>query len=126
MRCSEPRHCGWSGGGRLPSEAAFSCAFSEFAESRLASRLHETLIALTMDGHLAERISRDATAIKAWGKPEAKSKAEKPKGRRKRGRPRKGEERAKEPSRLERQLTMSLPQKLADLPKACDVGTKMP
>ena len=39
-------------------------------------------------------------------------------------RPRKGEEQAKEPSRLERQLTMSLPQMLADLPRACDVGTK--
>ena len=43
---------------------------------------------------------------------------------RKRGRPHKGEERAKEASRLERQLTMSLPQRLADLPMACDVGTK--
>ena len=91
------RLCGWSGAGRLPSEATFSRAFSEFAESRLASRLHETLIARTMDGHLVEHISRDATAIEA---------------------------RAKEPSRLERQLTMSLPQMLADLPRACDVGAK--
>ena len=91
------RLCGWSGAGRLPSEATFSRAFSEFAESRLASRLHETLIARTMDGHLVEHISRDATAIEA---------------------------RAKEPSRLERQLTMSLPQMLADLPRACDVGSK--
>ena len=91
------RLCGWSGAGRLPSEATFSRAFSEFAESRLASRLHETLIARTMDGHLVEHVSRDATAIEA---------------------------RAKEPSRLERQLTMSLPQMLADLPRACDVGTK--
>ena len=57
------RLCGWSGAGRLPSEATFSRAFSEFAESRLASRLHETLIARTMDGHLVEHISRDATAI---------------------------------------------------------------
>ena len=30
------RLCGWSGAGRLPSEATFSRAFSEFAESRLA------------------------------------------------------------------------------------------
>ena len=116
------RLCGWSGSGRLPSEATFSRAFSEFAESRLASRLHETMIARTMDGHLVEHISRDATAIEAREKPQPK--AEKPKRRRKRGRPRKGEERAKEPSRLERQLTMSLPQMLADLPTACDVGTK--
>ena len=117
------RLCGWSGAGRLPSEATFSRAFSEFAESGLANRLHETLIARTMDGHLVEHISRDATAIEAREKPAPKPKAAKPK-RRKRGRPRKGEARAKEPSRLERQLTMSLPQMLADLPRACDVGTK--
>ena len=118
------RLCGWSGAGRLPSEATFSRAFSEFAESRLANRLHETLIARTMDGHLVEHISRDATAIEAREKPAPKPKAAKPKWRRKRGRPRKGEEQAKEPSRLERQLTMSLPQMLADLPRACDVGSK--
>ena len=117
------RLCGWSGGGRLPSEATFSRAFSEFAESRLANRLHETLIARTMDGHLIEHISRDATSIEAREKAAPKPKAAKPK-RRKRGRPRKGEARAKEPSRLERQLTMSLPQMLADLPRACDVGSK--
>ena len=76
-----------------------------------------------MDGHLVEHISRDATAIEAREKAAPKPKAAKPK-RRKRGRPRKGEARAKEPSRLERQLTMSLPQMLADLPRACDVGTK--
>ena len=118
------RLCGWSGAGRLPSEATFSRAFSEFAESRLANRLHETLIARTMDGHLVEHISRDATAIEAREKAAPKPKAAKPKRRRKRGRPRKGEARAKEPSRLERQLTMSLPQMLADLPRACDVGSK--
>ena len=89
------RLCGWSGAGRLPSEATFSRAFSEFAESRLANRLHETLIARTMDGHLVEHISRDATAIEAREKAAPKPKAAKPK-RRKRGRPRKGEARAKE------------------------------
>ena len=89
------RLCGWSGAGRLPSEATFSRAFSEFAESRLASRLHETLIARTMDGHLVEHISRDATAIEAREKAAPKPKAAKPKRRRKRGRPRKGEARAK-------------------------------
>ena len=45
----------------------FRGAFSEFAESRLANRLHETLIARTMDGHLVEHISRDATAIAGAG-----------------------------------------------------------
>ena len=101
------RLCGWSGVGRLPSEATFSRAFAEFAESGLAGRLHETLIARTMDGHLVGHISRDATAIAAREKPAPK--AAKPKKARRRGRPRKGEERATEPSRLERQLTMTLP-----------------
>ena len=73
------RLCGWSGAGRLPSEATFSRAFSEFAESRLANRLHETLIARTMDGHLVEHISRDATAIEAREKAAPKPKAAKPK-----------------------------------------------
>ena len=77
------RLCGWSGAGRLPSEATFSRAFSEFAESGLASRLHETLIARTMDGHLVEHISRDATAIEAREKAAPKPKAAKPKRRRK-------------------------------------------
>ena len=116
------RLCGWSGIGRLPSEATFSRAFAEFAGSGLASRLHETLIARTMKGQLVGHISRDATAIAAREKPAAK--ALKPKPPRRRGRPRKGEERAKEPSRLERQLTMTLPQMLEDLPKPCDVGMK--
>ena len=116
------RLCGWSGVGRLASEATFSRAFAEFAESGLASRLHETLIARTMKGQLVERISRNATAIAAREKPAPK--ASKPKRARRRGRPRKGEERTKEPSRLERQLTMTLPQMLEDLPKSCDVGMK--
>ena len=116
------RLCGWSGVGRLASEATFSRAFAEFAEGGLASRLHETLIARTMKGQLVEHISRDATAIAAREKPAPK--ASKPKRARRRGRPRKGEERTKEPSRLERQLTMTLPQMLEDLPKSCDVGMK--
>ena len=116
------RLCGWSGVGRLPSEATFSRAFAEFAESGLAGRLHEALIARMMQGHLVEHISRDATAVEAREKPRRKPGKSKKRG--KRGRPRKGEEGAKEPSRLERQLTMTLPQMLADLPKACDVGTK--
>jgi len=61
------RLCGWSGAGRLPSEATLSQAFSEYAGSRLASRLHEKLVARTMDdGHLVGHISRDETAIEAW------------------------------------------------------------
>ena len=92
------RLCGWSGAGRLPSEATFSRAFSEFAESGLASRLHETLIARTMDGHLVEHISRDATAIRSRSAAQA-------------GAAPQGRGAGEGPSRLERQ-PMSLPQML--------------
>ena len=55
------RLCGWSGVGRLPSEATFSRAFAEFAESALASRLHETAVSLSGDhvvGHISRAIRR--------------------------------------------------------------------
>jgi len=43
----------------------------------------------------------------------------------KRGRPKKGEERIKEPTGLEKQSTgMSLAEMKADLPTACNIGTK--
>ena len=48
--------CGWSSGDRLPSEATFSRAFAEFADSAM----HETLIARTLKDHLVGHISRDA------------------------------------------------------------------
>ncbi|MBT9142984.1 MAG: hypothetical protein DDT29_01383 [Dehalococcoidia bacterium] len=83
-----------------------------------------------------DKISRDSadprsesrTRIEAREKPQKKAKAEaelnpeKPK--RKGGRPKKGEERVKEPTRLERQQTMTLEEMLEDLPRQCDVGTK--
>ena len=47
------------------------------------------------------------------------------KPKKKRGRPRKGEVRIKEPTRLERQRFMGPKEMLEDLPKACDVGTKI-
>ena len=117
------RLCGWSGVCRLPSEATFSRGFAEFADSALASRLHEALIARTLKDHLVGHISRDATAVTGREKPVPKAhRAARPK--RQRGRPRKGEERPREPTRLERQRTMTLPEMLDELPKACDVGVK--
>ena len=119
------RLCGWESIRALPSEATFSRAFAEFAEGALPSRLHEALITDTMQDQLVGHVSRDATAIegreKATPKPQQPAK---PKPKPKRGRPRKGEERPKEPSRLERQQEMTLPEMLADLPQSCAVGTK--
>ena len=65
-----------------------------FADSALASRLHETLIARTLKDHLVGHISRDATAIEGREKPVPKAQAQTP-PKRQRGRPRKGQERPK-------------------------------
>ena len=117
------RLCGWPSVKHMPSEATFSRAFAEFADSALPSRLHEALIERTQGERLVGHISRDSTAIE--GREKATPKAKQPtKPKRRRGRPRKGEEQAKEPRRLERQRTMTLAEMLADLPRDCDIGVK--
>ena len=115
------RLCGWSRLGQVPSEATFSRAFNNFAESALPSRLREALIEKTMQGHLVGHVSRDSTAIKGREKPTPKRPAKPKRGR---GRPRRGEQRPKQHRRLQRQPQMTLPQMLEDLPHACDVGVK--
>ena len=122
------RLCGWEHPGELSSEATFSRAFAEFAQSALPSRLHEALIKQTYEDRLVGHISRDATAIEAREKPvksTAPEASRAPPAKRKRGRPRKGEVvEKKEPRRLERQADMSLAEMLSDLPTHCAVGTK--
>ncbi|MDE0445970.1 MAG: hypothetical protein OXH96_04795 [Spirochaetaceae bacterium] len=89
----------------------------------MPSRLREALIENTMAEQLVGHVSRDATAIE--GREKATPKPKQPaKPKRKRGRPRRGEERPKEPTRLQRQQQMTLPEMLDDLPQVCDVGTK--
>ena len=116
------RLCGWESVGAVPSEAIFSRAFAGFATSELAGRLHQAVVERTLQDHLAGHVSRDSTAIPAREQPVRKSKPVKQK--RKRGRPRKGEERPPEPTRLQRQGSMTLEELLADLPKVCDTGVK--
>ena len=116
------RLCGWEQVGAVPSEATFSRAFASFAKSELAGHLHDGLVERTLQDHLAGHVSRDSTAIPVRETPVRKSKPVKQK--RKRGRPRKGEERPPEPTRLERQGSMTLEELLADLPTVCDTGVK--
>ena len=117
------RLCGWSRLGAIPSEATFSRAFAEFAEARLAERMHEALVVEVLSETLIGHVSRDSTAIEGREAAGAKVKVKTPK--RRPGRPRKGEEKPKIPSRLERQADgMSLRAMLDDLPKVCDRGTK--
>ena len=85
--------------------------------SGLASRLHETHCD---DGWPSWSTSR---GMQKRGRSRRRSRRQRNRSRRKRGRPRKGEARAKEPTGWNGNW-MSLPQMLADLPRACDVGSK--
>ena len=120
------RICGWEMRTQIPSEATFSRAFAEFAESRLLEGAHTALIEKHMSDHLVGHISRDSTKIVAREKPAAKKKTKKAESKRKRGRPKKGETvMPKEKTRIEKQKTMTLKEMLADLPTVCDRGTKV-
>jgi hypothetical protein len=117
------RICGWQKASDVPHESSFSRAFKEFSESGLTETVHENIINEHMGNKIVGHISRDSTSIDAREKPVKKAiKVQKPK---KRGRPRKGEVRIKEPTRLERQQSMETEEMVKELPKACDVGTKM-
>lgn len=118
------RLCGWEKKNDVPSSATFSRAFAEFSSSQLAERVHAAMIKKHMSDQLIGHISRDSTAIVAREKP-IKPEVKKERPAKKRGRPKKGEERIKEPTRLEKQsANMSFSEMKADLPSACNVGTK--
>ena len=119
------RICGFAPFSRLPSAATFSRAFGEFAEARLGERAHEALIREQLGDQLIGHISRDGTAIAARERPAGKParQAAKKVAAEKKGRARRsGEPAAGSPIR--RQLAQTLPQMLAELPTACDRGTK--
>lgn len=120
------RLCGFPLWKRLPTEAAFSRAFAEFSQNRLAERVHEALIKEQLGKTLIGHISRDGTAIEAREKPaktEKKVTKSAEKGAR-RGRPKAGEVREPKAARIGRQLAQTLPVMLDELPKACDRGSK--
>jgi len=117
------RICGWERKSDVPDEWTFSRAFAEFSKSRLPERVHEALIQKSYAGELVGHISRDSTAIGAREKPIKKSAVEQVAA--KRGRPKQGEERVKPQTRIEKQAAgLPLADMIADLPTACDVGTK--
>ena len=121
------RLCGFMRWQRLPSESTFSRAFAEFSASRLGERVHEVLVKNTLGDRLIGHLSRDSTAIESRERPVKTEKPEKApvKTPKRRGRPRRGEVRepAKE-SKVQKQRRQTLPEMLADIPKACDRGTK--
>jgi hypothetical protein len=119
------RICGWEMRSHIPSESTFSRAFEEFTAASLADRVHEGCVRKYLDDGPVWHVSRDSTEIDAREKPVKKAERP-PKPKYGRGRPKKGEERPKpEPTRIERQLTQTATQAIAELPVACDVGTKI-
>jgi len=122
------RLCGWETRGAVPSESKFSRVFAEFAQSALPLRLHEALVAAYPEERLVGHIARDASAIEARETPAPRPEKTAPDPatpKRKRGRPKKGQEPPPAPpTRLERQAGMTVPEMIADLPTACDIGCK--
>lgn len=118
------RLCGWERKSDVPSASTFSRAFAEFSKSELTQRAHAAVIDRHLGGQLIGHVSRDSTAIIAREKPEKLIVETSPEPK-KLGRPKKGEVRVKTTTRLEQQSAgMSLTEMKADLPTACNVGTK--
>lgn len=139
------RICGFSLCKKLPSEATFSRAFDEFAESKLPERVQEALVKEQLGAELIGHLSRDGTAIEARERPlraeqkaaadpsdllpardvQAAAPAVAPAPVKKRGRPRRGEVRAPaKESPIARQRKQTLAQMLEEIPTACDRGAK--
>ncbi|MBL0355297.1 MAG: transposase [Candidatus Dechloromonas phosphoritropha] len=119
------RICGFPMCKKVPSEATFSRAFAEFAEHRLPERVHEALIQTHLGDELIGHISRDGTAIPARERPTRTKPPKVSRERKQRGRPARGE--ARPPAKhspLERQCQQILSEMLAEIPTACDRGTK--
>jgi hypothetical protein len=119
------RLCGWEHAKDVPSLSTFSRAFGEFAAEDLPALVHEEMIKSAVGDKLVGHISRDATEIEAREKAVKKEEAPVPKKKHSRGRPRKDEARVpKSTTRLEKQGSRTLEENLADLPTACDWGSK--
>ena len=116
--------CGFAKKKDIPSESTFSRAFREFSESELGERVHNALIQDYLSEQLIGHISRDSTAIEGNEKP--KKKEEVKKEPKKRGRPKKGQEVVKsQEKRIDRQAKQSSEAALKELPKHCDVNSKV-
>jgi hypothetical protein len=120
--------CGWERRSEVPSEAAFSRAFAEFAAQNLPERVHEQLVHRRLRDHIIGHIWRDATEVEAREKPCRRSPDDLPPPappKRKRGRPRRDEVLPPKPlTRIEQQRAQSLDEMRAGLPTQCDVGAK--
>ena len=120
------RLCGWERKRQVPSPSTFSRAFAEFASAGLGDTVHAALVREHVGGggQVVMHVSRDATEIGARQRSTPKPKAQ-PAPPKKRGRPKRGEVREPTPpTRLQKQLSQTAEEALAELPRACQKGTK--
>ncbi|MBK8637291.1 MAG: transposase [Chromatiaceae bacterium] len=122
------RICGFERFHAIPSASRFSRVFAEFTALALPARVHEALIRAPLGDPIMGHIARDSTEIEAREKPVPKAAAvvsePVPASAKKRGRPRQGEQRPKELTVIEQQVGQSAAESLAQLPTACEVGSK--
>ncbi len=122
------RICGFARWKELPDEATFSRAFDEFAQLKLAQRVHEAVVKEYLGEQLIGHVSRDGTAIEAREAPAPKPtpppKEQAKSASARRGRPRRGEVREPKLTLIAGQRKQTLAQMIAALPTACDRGTK--
>jgi len=112
------RLCGWETLGEVPSEATFSRAFAAFAQDALPQSIHQAMLKTRYGDKIAGHLSRDATVIHAREK--AAKKEPKPVAQ-----PAEAQDPVPpEPTRLQRQVERPRDENIADLPRACDWGTK--
>jgi hypothetical protein len=122
------RICGWENVRRVPDESVFSRAFAEFAGTELPQQVHAALIAKTQAERLIGHVSRDSTAIAARERPVkpietaegSREKAALAKAPSKQPR----SKQLRKQTRTERQVIMTLPALLAELPRHCAIGCK--
>ena len=111
-------------GASCPVQGCFR-AFAAWAAQDVAGAAHAALIKAQLGDQLIGHIARDATEIQAREKPAKPQLPVDAPPVHPRGRPRQGEIRPPVLTRIQRQMQgMNLSAMLADLPRACDVGSK--
>lgn len=144
------RICGWDSSPKLvPHESSFSRAFQEFADMEFPQFVHEALIRDTQTSRLIGHICRDSTKIEvrerfpitkeqvklakqlkkqeAQAKREQKAKAKQDSAKARKSKKKripKAERPPQDPTRIERQRTMTLEAMLQELPRNCSIGVK--
>ena len=123
------RLCGWKTAASVPHESKFSRAFAEFAVIKLPEQLHAAIVEATQKERLIGHIARDSTAIPARERfPETKAKSKKKdkaaKGKRRKGKMTRSKA-SERGTRVQKQRRQKLETMIEDLPKGCDIGTKV-